>query len=184
MVANTNYWLSFLLFLLPSSIVAENISSIWVKGGHCLGSASFLIRMIGNCLLGMCGKSWSLGSTANCTLFFASSFLICTHKIPLWHFNFLFAITCSITIFIWYKFSFVQKVPILFSTLSYLIQRISNQFYKCEPNFSKYSSQRDSWESCTYLIGIVRLYYSLQTWVICSNHELFPILNFDSFHIS
>ena len=72
MVANTNYWLSFLLFLLPSSIVAENISSIWVKGGHCLGYESFLIRMIGNCLLGMCGKSWSLGSTANCTLFFAS----------------------------------------------------------------------------------------------------------------
>ena len=69
MVANTDYWLSCLLFLLPSSIVAENIDSIWVKG---LGYESFLIRMIGNCLLGMCGKSWSFGSTANCTLFFAS----------------------------------------------------------------------------------------------------------------
>ena len=65
-----------------------------------------------------------------------------------------------------------QKTQILFfnGALRYLIQRISNQFYKCEPNFSKYSSERDSWESCTYLIGIVRLYYSLQTWVICSNH--------------
>ena len=68
MVANTDYWLSCLLFLLPSSIVAENIASIWVKGGHCLGYESFLIRMIGNCLLGICGKSWSLGSIAKDTI--------------------------------------------------------------------------------------------------------------------
>ena len=48
MVANTDYWLSCLLFLLPSSIVAENISSIWVKGGHRLGYELFLIKIIGN----------------------------------------------------------------------------------------------------------------------------------------
>ena len=83
---------------------------------------------------------------------------ICLHYLRLMSFNLMQPpYKCFVFIYVvqyvgtWYisatniiEFSFVQKVPILFSTLSYLIQRISNQFYKCEPNFSKYSSQRDS----------------------------------------